>query len=116
MPNDIVEGCSEIENDITNNKPPISGNQLILLYRDLGQSMRFMLDNGVRLVLNETPNIVMKDVQVFLRPANLEPGAIQWFHKLYYDSKKRKTSKGHALHFASFVSLVLGPRSRRHPP
>jgi hypothetical protein len=85
LPSQMIEGRSQIESNIANQNPP-ANRRLLANFKceDFPRLISiFYGDNGAWIQLHEVPEFPVKDIEVFLRPINLQPNVIQRLHMLY---------------------------------
>ena len=86
VPGDMVKRSPEISNNITDNETPILSPQgrIDLNVNQLCLALHYGLFFDGALWIEQSPNTPFESVDVYVRPLNLKPGAIEWVHMLYY--------------------------------
>lgn len=81
--NDVIEGGSHVGNGVADNEAPVNGQGLILANRIGLEALSFVVGSGVWTLLKKPIHGFVEAVQVYLRPCDLQPGAVKWMHGLY---------------------------------
>ncbi len=85
IPSNVIQGVPQIGGNITDDKPPTLGpeGRLYIHVNQLRSALHYgLFPNGV-LWVEQAPDTPFEGVDVYIRPLDLEPGAIKWLHTLY---------------------------------
>jgi hypothetical protein len=94
-PRNMVQGGSEISNNVTNNETPTLGSErrVNIHINQLSRAVQYGLFPDGTLWVERTPHTTFKGVDVYVRPINLELGATEWFHMLYSNHEREEDAK-----------------------